>query len=346
MRRGTRARRAPPDRNLPARPCAVVYNRIVIYVVGRAVWPGAVHSNGKDHGTDTEHRARGRARARACDGDGAGAHAAGGAGPGGRDGVREPDRGGAGERAERAGDGGAAGDPADRAAGGRLRADDGPDRRLRDRRCGRGGSTQADFDPARLNYPAEATQLRGRGGGGAAAAQRGRAPGPDRGGAGGGGEPGERRRGRGSGTRVDGGEGLLRGGAGGGAGADAGGGLAGGARARDGRREAMVTHGLATKSDALLAAVKAGEVDAQLAEARGGCGWRGCRLATLLGTPEDTALRAAGAAAGDGGDPGAVGGGGAVGWAGSRADVRAARHGLAAAAGGREAGAVAAICRG
>lgn len=52
--------------------------------------------------------------------------------------------------------------------------------------------------------------------------------------------------------------------------------------------EAMVENGLATRSDALLAAVKAGEVDARLAEARGNAALARKQLATLLGSPGDT----------------------------------------------------------
>jgi outer membrane protein TolC len=52
--------------------------------------------------------------------------------------------------------------------------------------------------------------------------------------------------------------------------------------------EAMVRNGLATRSDALLAAVKAGEVDAQLAEARGNARLARKQLAMLLGSPADT----------------------------------------------------------
>ena len=47
--------------------------------------------------------------------------------------------------------------------------------------------------------------------------------------------------------------------------------------------DAMVRQGLVTKSDALLAAVRAGDVDAQLAEAQGGAGIALQQLAVLLG---------------------------------------------------------------
>jgi outer membrane protein TolC len=47
--------------------------------------------------------------------------------------------------------------------------------------------------------------------------------------------------------------------------------------------EAMVRQGLVTKSDALLASVRAGEIDMQLAEARGGAATARQQLAVLLG---------------------------------------------------------------
>ncbi|MEJ2502034.1 MAG: TolC family protein, partial [Gemmatimonadota bacterium] len=50
--------------------------------------------------------------------------------------------------------------------------------------------------------------------------------------------------------------------------------------------ELMVEQGLVTKSDALLARVKAGEVDAELASARGDARTALRQLATLLGTPD------------------------------------------------------------
>jgi outer membrane protein TolC len=56
--------------------------------------------------------------------------------------------------------------------------------------------------------------------------------------------------------------------------------------------EAMVRQGLVTKSDALLASVRAGEIDAQLAEAEGAAAIGRSQLAVLLG--------------GDGGEPGAT----------------------------------------
>jgi outer membrane protein len=51
------------------------------------------------------------------------------------------------------------------------------------------------------------------------------------------------------------------------------------------RAESLVANGLATKSDALLASVKAGEVDALLVEARGRADLARAQLATLLGAP-------------------------------------------------------------
>ncbi len=105
---------------------------------------------------------------------------------------------------------------------------------------------------------------------------------------------------------------------------------AGAAHAHVRQAEAMVENGLATRSDALLAAVKAGEVDAQLAEARGNATFARKQLATLLGAPGDTlspspvhlpaaeAIRALEVPAKSGG-------------VGSRGDVTAAREGHSAA---------------
>ncbi len=58
------------------------------------------------------------------------------------------------------------------------------------------------------------------------------------------------------------------------------------ARAHVRQAELMVEQGLVTKSDALLARVKAGEVEAQLASARGEARSAVRQLATLLGTPD------------------------------------------------------------
>ena len=55
------------------------------------------------------------------------------------------------------------------------------------------------------------------------------------------------------------------------------------AHARQVQAEAMVRQGLVTKSDALLAAIRAGEMDAQLAEADGGATTARRQLAVLLG---------------------------------------------------------------
>ena len=50
----------------------------------------------------------------------------------------------------------------------------------------------------------------------------------------------------------------------------------------------LVRNGMVTKSDALLAEVRAGEVDAQLLEARSNAGLARRRLALVMGTPADT----------------------------------------------------------
>jgi len=54
--------------------------------------------------------------------------------------------------------------------------------------------------------------------------------------------------------------------------------------------ESMVVNGLATRSDALLAAVQVGQLEAQLIGARGNSGIARERLALLLGQPGDTAF--------------------------------------------------------
>ena len=54
--------------------------------------------------------------------------------------------------------------------------------------------------------------------------------------------------------------------------------------------EAMVREGLATRSDALLAAVKAGEIDAQLTEAQADAEDARRQLAVLLGAPAETSF--------------------------------------------------------
>jgi len=94
--------------------------------------------------------------------------------------------------------------------------------------------------------------------------------------------------------------------------------------------EAMERQGLVTKSDALLARVKAGELEANLAEARGDALLAKRSLALLLGTPEDTVFKVPpvlpSAAAVRGLLTGDVPGGVVA-----RADVRAAERGLGAA---------------
>jgi len=54
--------------------------------------------------------------------------------------------------------------------------------------------------------------------------------------------------------------------------------------------ESMVTNGMATRSDALLASVQVGQLQAQLIGARGSAGVARGRLALLLGQPGDTAF--------------------------------------------------------
>ncbi len=104
------------------------------------------------------------------------------------------------------------------------------------------------------------------------------------------------------------------------------------ARAHVRQAEAMAEQGMATRSDALLASVKAGEIEAELASATQNQTLARRQLALLMGEPSDTlfALPEALPAAervvalarrvqADAGDPG------------SRADVRAADHARAAA---------------
>lgn len=61
-------------------------------------------------------------------------------------------------------------------------------------------------------------------------------------------------------------------------------------RAHVRQAESMVTNGLATRSDALLASVQLGQLDAQLIGARGNASISLQRLALLLGQPGDTAF--------------------------------------------------------
>ena len=62
------------------------------------------------------------------------------------------------------------------------------------------------------------------------------------------------------------------------------------ARANLRQAQSMVTNGLATRSDALLASIQAGQVEAQLIGARGEAAIAHQRLAVLLGQPGDTAF--------------------------------------------------------
>ncbi|HSQ28557.1 MAG TPA: TolC family protein [Gemmatimonadaceae bacterium] len=108
---------------------------------------------------------------------------------------------------------------------------------------------------------------------------------------------------------------------------------AGAAHAHVAQAEAMVRQGIVTKSDALLASVRAGEADAQLAEAEGAAATAGRQLAVLLGgdgasqSPDLTARRLPSTTrivAEVANDTGAMA-------ARPRADVSAASDGLAAA---------------
>jgi outer membrane protein TolC len=62
------------------------------------------------------------------------------------------------------------------------------------------------------------------------------------------------------------------------------------ARAHVRQAESMVRHGMATRSDELLASVKAGEVEAMLLKARSDAGLAKRGLAVLMGDPADTAF--------------------------------------------------------
>lgn len=62
------------------------------------------------------------------------------------------------------------------------------------------------------------------------------------------------------------------------------------ARAHVRQAESMVEQGIVTRSDALLAQVRAGEVEAALIEARGDASLAKRQLATLLGSPGDTSF--------------------------------------------------------
>lgn len=95
--------------------------------------------------------------------------------------------------------------------------------------------------------------------------------------------------------------------------------------------EAMARQGVVTRSDALLAAVKAGEVDAQLIEARGRAANARRELAVLLGRPADTVLVAARRLPAGERVRAAVAPDTAPAPMGARADLEAAEAGLAAA---------------
>lgn len=95
--------------------------------------------------------------------------------------------------------------------------------------------------------------------------------------------------------------------------------------------ESRHRNGLATRSDALLAAVRAGQVDARLIAARSAARLAGVRLALALGAPGDSALTPAGALP----DTAAIArlvAAPDTAAAAERADVQAARLALAAAA--------------
>jgi outer membrane protein TolC len=62
------------------------------------------------------------------------------------------------------------------------------------------------------------------------------------------------------------------------------------ARSHVDRATSMLSQGLVTRSDVLLAEVKAGELEAGLIEARGNARLASRRLALALGTPEDTSI--------------------------------------------------------
>jgi len=104
------------------------------------------------------------------------------------------------------------------------------------------------------------------------------------------------------------------------------------ARSHVRQAEALVEQGMATRSDALLAAVKAGEIEVRLAEARSAVALARKQLALVMGDPSDTtfllpdelppAARVFAAARQVQADSGL---------AGSREDVRAAEHARAAA---------------
>lgn len=93
----------------------------------------------------------------------------------------------------------------------------------------------------------------------------------------------------------------------------------------------MARNGLVTRSDALLAEVKAGEVEAELIAARGAARMAGRQLAVLLGVPEDTTFTLPSRLPSVDGARLLAGPGGAAQEVQARGDVRAARLGLEAA---------------
>jgi outer membrane protein TolC len=95
--------------------------------------------------------------------------------------------------------------------------------------------------------------------------------------------------------------------------------------------EAMERQGLVTKSDALLARVKAGEIEAELLSARGEAALAGRSLAVLLGTPEDSALELPAALPGTAAVRRLLSADLPLEGVAARADVRAAEQGLGAA---------------
>ena len=99
--------------------------------------------------------------------------------------------------------------------------------------------------------------------------------------------------------------------------------------------ESQHRNGLATRSDALLAAVRAGQVDAELIAARGAASLARARLALALGAPADTSF-ALPEQLPDTGGIGRLAGAADADSIGDRADVRAARLALDAATADRQ----------
>lgn len=96
--------------------------------------------------------------------------------------------------------------------------------------------------------------------------------------------------------------------------------------------ESAVRNGVATRSDALLAEVKAGELEADLTAARASAALAVRRLALVLGAPGDTALRTPDSLPAAARLVGVLDGIAAAAAPSERADVRAARLGAEAAA--------------